>query len=111
MATNPFIWTTIQVILFEKNCVVSKRQYELLTLYLITEKTRDDKAKNKAILTLAKAIQSKWIVELEKDVHSFQNTNKSKVNIIDYLMHMRSQSKECGSLNYEKTGSTICEFK
>ncbi len=51
-------------------------------------------------------------MELQNDAHGFQNTNKSKANVIDYLMNMRSQSKERGSLNYEKTvGNTIRELK
>ena len=87
----------------KENYVGGKRQYEFLKLYLIPEKTREDKAKNEATLALAKAIQSKRIVELQNDAHGFQNTNKSKANVIDYLMNMRSQSKERGSLNYEKT--------
>lgn len=96
----------------KENYVGGKRQYEFLKLYLIPEKTREDKAKNEATLALAKAIQSKRIVELQNDAHGFQNTNKSKANVIDYLMNMRSQSKERGSLNYEKTvGNTIRELK
>lgn len=96
----------------KENYVGGKRQYEFLKLYLIPEKTRKDKAKNEATLALAKAIQSKRIVELQNDAHGFQNTNKSKANVIDYLMNMRSQSKERGSLNYEKTvGNTIRELK
>ena len=99
-------------IIRKENYVGGKRQYEFLKLYLIPEKTREDKAKNEATLALAKAIQSKRIVELQNDAHGFQNTNKSKANVIDYLMNMRSQSKERGSLNYEKTvGNTIRELK
>ena len=75
----------------KENYVGGKRQYEFLKLYLIPEKTRED---------------------LQNDAHGFQNTNKSKANVIDYLMNMRSQSKERGSLNYEKTvGNTIRELK
>lgn len=49
---------------------------------------------------------------MQNDAHGFQNTNKSKANVIDYLMNMRSQSKERGSLNYEKTiGNAIRELK
>ena len=99
-------------IIRKENYVGGKRQYEFLKLYLIPEKTREDKAKNEATLALAKAIQSKRIVELQNDAHGFQNTNKSKANVIDYLMNMRSQSKERGSLNYEKTiGNAIRELK
>ena len=60
----------------KENYVGGKRQYEFLKLYLIPEKTREDKAKNETTLALAKAIQSKRIVELQNDAHGFQNTNK-----------------------------------
>lgn len=49
---------------------------------------------------------------MQNDVHGLQNTNKSKVNVIDYLMNMRNQFKERGSLNYEKTiDNAIRELK
>lgn len=74
-----------------------KRQYEFLKLYLIPERTREDKTKNEATLALAKAIQSKRIVEIQNDAHGFQNTNKSKVNLLDYLESIGKQSAERGA--------------
>lgn len=64
----------------KENYVGGKRKYEFLKLYLIPERTREDKVKNEATLALAKAIQSKRIVEVQNDAHGFQNTNKSRVN-------------------------------
>ena len=58
----------------KENYVGGKRKYEFLKLYLIPERTREDKAKNEATLALAKAIQSKRIVEVQNDAHGFQNT-------------------------------------
>ena len=46
----------------KENYVGGKRQYEFLKLYLIPEKTREDKTKNEATLALAKAIQSKLLI-------------------------------------------------
>ena len=69
----------------KENYVGGKRKYEFLKLYLIPERTREDKVKNEATLALAKAIQSKRIVEVQNDAHGFQNTNKSRVNLLDYL--------------------------
>lgn len=46
----------------KENYVGGKRQYEFLKLYLIPEKTREDKAKNEVTLAIAKAIQSKRII-------------------------------------------------
>jgi integrase len=87
----------------KENYVGGKRQYEFLKLYLIPERTREDKAKNEATLALAKAIQSKRIVEIQNDAHGFQNTNKSKVNLLDYLEGIGKQSAERGSGNYART--------
>ena len=39
----------------KENYVGGKRQYEFLKLYLIPEKTREDKAKNEATLALGKS--------------------------------------------------------
>ena len=67
----------------KENYVGGKRKYEFLKLYLIPERTREDKAKN--------------------DAHGFQNTNKSRVNLLDYLENIGKQSAEQGSRNYART--------
>ena len=87
----------------KENYVGGKRKYEFLKLYLIPERTREDKAKNEVTLALAKAIQSKRIVEVQNDAHGFQNTNKSRVNLLDYLENIGKQSAEQGSRNYART--------
>ena len=87
----------------KENYVGGKRKYEFLKLYLIPERTREDKAKNEATLALAKAIQSKRIVEVQNNAHGFQNTNKSRVNLLDYLENIGKQSAEQGSRNYART--------
>ena len=87
----------------KENYVGGKRKYEFLKLYLIPERTQEDKAKNEATLALAKAIQSKRIVEVQNDAHGFQNTNKSRVNLLDYLENIGKQSAEQGSRNYART--------
>ena len=87
----------------KENYVGGKRKYEFLKLYLIPERTREDKAKNEAMLALTKAIQSRRIVEVQNDAHGFQNTNKSRVNLLDYLENIGKQSAEQGSRNYART--------
>ena len=87
----------------KENYVGGKRKYEFLKLYLIPERTREEKAKNEATLALAKAIQSRRIVEVQNDAHGFQNTNKSRVNLLDYLENIGKQSAEQGSRNYART--------
>ena len=87
----------------KENYVGGKRKYEFLKLYLIPERTREDKAKNEATLALAKAIQSKRIVEVQNDAHGFQNMNKSKVNLLDYMESIGKQSAGQGSRYYART--------
>ena len=87
----------------KENYVGGKRKYEFLKLYLIPERTREDKAKNEATLALAKAIQSRRSGEVQNDAHGFQNTNKSRVNLLDYLENIGKQSAEQGSRNYART--------
>ena len=87
----------------KENYVGGKRKYEFLKLYLIPERTREDKAKNEVTLALAKAIQSNRIVEVQNDAHGFQNSYKSRVNLLDYLENIGKQSAEQGSRNYART--------
>ncbi|MDR1938135.1 MAG: site-specific integrase [Tannerellaceae bacterium] len=91
----------------KENYVGGKRQYEFLKLYLIPETTRDDRAKNENTLALAKAIQSKRIVELQNDAHGFRNANNSKANLVDYIGEMKEQARERGSMNYCSTMKNV----
>lgn len=60
------------------------RQYEYLKLYLIPEKTRDDKEKNKQTLQLAEAIKSKRTVELHNNEFGFTN-RRTQVRFFDFF--------------------------
>ena len=84
----------------KENYVGGKRKYEFLKLYLIPERTREDKAKNEVTLALAKAIQSKRIVEVQNDAHGFQNTNKSRVNLLNIwkISENSPPSREAGTM-------------
>ena len=60
------------------------RQYEYLKLYLIPEKTREDKDKNKQTLQLAEAIKSKRTVELHNNEFGFTN-RRTQVKFFDFF--------------------------
>lgn len=64
--------------------VGGKRTYEYLKLYLIEEKTRADKEKNRQTLLLAEAIRAKRIVELRNGQYGFRNSTGCKVRFFDY---------------------------
>lgn len=60
------------------------RSYEYLKLYLVPERTRADKEKNKQTLLLADAIRAKRIVELRNGQYGFQSQYASNTRFFDY---------------------------
>ncbi len=50
-----------------------KRTYEFLKLYLIPERTKEDKEKNRQTLQLANSIKSKRIVEMQNGEYGFKS--------------------------------------
>lgn len=61
-----------------------KRTYEFLKLYLIPEKSREDKRKNAETMKLAEAIRSKRIVELQNGEYGFKSQFKEDTLFFDY---------------------------
>ncbi len=61
-----------------------KRSYENLKLYLVPEKTRADKEKNKETLKLADAIRAKRVVELQNGKYGFDSAYKTDTRFFDY---------------------------
>lgn len=61
-----------------------ERTYEYLKLYLIPERTRADKDKNRETLQLAEAIKSKRIVELRNGEFGFKNGFATETLFFDY---------------------------
>ena len=62
-----------------------RRSYEYLKLYLVEEKTRADKEKNRQTLLLAEAIRSKRIVELHNGQYGFKDRKRAEeVRFYDY---------------------------
>ncbi len=64
--------------------VKGRRSYEYLRLYLVDEKTRADKEKNKQTLLLADAIRAKRIVELRNGQYGFTGVDESNINFWEY---------------------------
>lgn len=60
------------------------RSYEFLKMYLVPEKNRADKEKNKQTLLLAEAIKAKRIVELRNGLYGFANDSPSNIRFYDY---------------------------
>lgn len=64
------------------------REYEFLKLYLVPEKTKADKEKNRQTMQLAEAIKSKRIVELQNGEYGFNAAYKLDTNVLDYYRAM-----------------------
>lgn len=61
-----------------------KREYEFLKLYLIPEKTKRDKEKNKETLQLAEAIKSQRIVDIQNGAFGFKSQFAEDTLFFDY---------------------------
>ncbi|WP_454895517.1 tyrosine-type recombinase/integrase [Alloprevotella tannerae] len=73
--------------------VDGRRSYEYLKMYLVPEKTRADKEKNKQTLLFADAIRSKRVVEVRNGKFGFTDNRKSKVRFFDYFNSLCEQRK------------------
>lgn len=62
-----------------------KRTYEYLRLYLVPEKTREDKRKNKETLQLAEAIRAKRVIEYHEGRYGFETSEQDKVLLFNYF--------------------------
>lgn len=65
-----------------------KRTYEYLKMYLIPEKTRADKEKNKETLKLADAVRAKRVIELRNGQFGFKNKTTGKLRFFDYYREL-----------------------
>lgn len=65
-----------------------KRSYEFLKLYLIPERTRQDKEANKSTMQLANSIKAKKIVEMQNNEYGFKSEYKQNALFYDYYRSM-----------------------
>lgn len=65
-----------------------RRSYEYLRLYLVPEKTRADKEKNKETMRLADAIRAKRVVELRNGEYGFKDEYATDTRFFDYYKAM-----------------------
>ena len=65
-----------------------RRSYEYLKMYLVPEKTRADREKNRETLKLADAIRAKRVVELRNGQYGFNNQLSINTRFFDYYRTM-----------------------
>lgn len=74
--------------------VNGQREYEFLKLYLVPEKTRQDKERNKQTLTLANSIKAQRIVDIQNGVHGFKLDYKEETLFYDYYRNLTEKRKK-----------------
>lgn len=70
-----------------------KRTYEYLRLYLVPEKTREDKRKNKETLQLAETIRAKRVIEYHDGRYGLGTSEQNKALLFDYFEAQRGAQK------------------
>lgn len=65
-----------------------KREYEFLKLYLVPEKTRQDKEQNKRTMLLANSIKAKRMVDLQNGEFGFKSAYKEETLFYPYYRSM-----------------------
>lgn len=71
-----------------------KRTYEFLKLYLIPEKTKADKERNKQTLALANSIKAQRIVDIQSGAHGFKSEYKEETLFYEYYIALTEKRKK-----------------
>lgn len=68
--------------------IQGKRRYEFLKLYLIPERNRDDRERNRQTMMLANSIKSKRMMEIQNGEYGFKSQFKLNTLFFDYYRAM-----------------------
>lgn len=77
-----------------------KREYEFLKMYLIPEKSREDKDRNKQTIQLANAIKSKRIVELQTGEYGMGSAYATDTLFYPYFEALSAKKRETVSAKH-----------
>ena len=70
------------------------REYEFLKLYLIPEKTKADKERNKQTMALANSIKAQRIVDIQNGAHGFKGDFKEQTLFYEYYNALTEKRKK-----------------
>lgn len=62
-----------------------RRAYEFLKLYLIKERTKEDRERNRETLRLASAIKAQRVLDIQNGKYGFTSGRASKLRLFDYF--------------------------
>lgn len=89
-----------------------KREYEFLKLYLIPERSKDDKVKNENTLRLAEAIRSRRIIEIQNGDNGFKSDYSPDTSFFEfYKMLTEERRKASTSKTYKAWMSALYHLK
>ena len=69
------------------------RSYEYLKLYLVPERTSEDKRKNQQTMMLAEAVKARRLVDLQNDRFGFEGRFKLDAPFLDFFYKMAEERK------------------
>lgn len=84
------------------------RRYEFLKLYLVEEKTRQDKETNKNTLLLANSIKAKYILDVQSGAYDVKLKKENSKNFFDYFDKLASDKPS--RYNWKSIKPVIVEF-
>lgn len=70
-----------------------KRDYEYLHMYLVPERTRADREKNRETLALAEAVRAKRVVQIRNHEYGFRDGYREDTNFYNYFVSMVQQRR------------------
>lgn len=82
--------------------VKGRRRCEHLNLYLIPEKSREDKAKNRETLRLADAIRAKRVIEVQNGRYGFERSGQSGLKFLDYFRSVAQRKLKEGKIRNDE---------
>lgn len=89
-----------------------RREYEFLKLYLIPEKTKADKERNKETMALANSIKAQRTVDIQNGAHGFKADFKEQTLFYDYYNALTEKRKKKESKgNFSNWASCLRHLK
>ena len=70
-----------------------KREYEFLKLYLVPEKNKLDKEKNKQTMLFAESVKAKRIIDMQNKEYGFPSAYKLDTNFLEYYRGLCERNK------------------
>ena len=81
-------------------CVDGVRKQEHLKLYLTPEVTAAERKRNRETLIIANSVKAQRILEIQNGRFSFENKERGKILLIEWMNNLRDESFGVKSANY-----------